>query len=62
MVHGDVSHYKQIDPKKSSVITFFSCVCKQCDPSLINTRHGLLEVRQPGPAHVAKEDDQTTGG
>lgn len=57
-VHGDVNHYRGSGSKKPSVVTFFSCVCRQCDLSLSNIIHGLLQVRRPGPAHVAKEPNR----
>lgn len=54
-VHGDVSHYKGRGSKNPSVLTFFGCACRECDPGLSSIIHSLLEVRPPGPAHVAKE-------
>lgn len=49
-VHGDISHYMGSGSKKPLMVTFFSCVCRQCDPSLSNILHSLLEVRRPGPS------------
>lgn len=52
-VHGDVSHYKGSGSKNPTMVTFFDCACRQCDPGLSNI-HDLLEARRPGPASVAK--------